>query len=134
MFLYIVDDSRILCEHLIGMLADLEDIEVIGQAQDPLEAIESIQKLNPQVVILDIRMPRGSGLDVLEAVKKNKDSPKVIIFTNYPYPQYRKKCMQSGADYFFDKHTEFEKLFEVLKQLVQSHTQKEVPKIIKNDR
>jgi len=134
LLLYIVDDSRILCEHLIGMLADLEDIEVIGQAQDPLEAIESIQKLNPQVVILDIRMPRGSGLDVLEAVKKNKDSPKVIIFTNYPYPQYRKKCMQSGADYFFDKHTEFEKLFEILKQLAYSHSQKEVSKITRNDR
>ena len=108
------------------MLADLENIEVIGQAQDALEAIESIPKLNPQVVILDIRMPRGSGLDVLKAVKKNKDSPKIIIFTNYPYPQYRKKCLEAGADYFFDKHTEFEKLFEVLKQLAHSHPHKDV--------
>ena len=42
----------------------------------------------------------------------------VIIFTNYPYPQYRKKCMEAGADFFFDKSMEFEKIPEVLGQLV----------------
>jgi DNA-binding response OmpR family regulator len=68
-------------------------------------------------VILDIRMPGGSGMDVLQAIKREKQAPMVIMLTNYPYPQYRKKCLGLGADYFFDKSTEFEKVTELFKQL-----------------
>ena len=131
MRLLIVDDSRILRERLVGMLADLRGVEIIGQAQDTLEAIESIQKLNPNVVILDIRMPRGSGLEVLEAIKKKRDSLKVIVFTNFPYPQYRRRCMEAGADYFFDKHTEFEGLFDTIKNLVASFPKDQTKEVVK---
>jgi DNA-binding NarL/FixJ family response regulator len=74
-------------------------------------------------VILDIRMPGGSGIDVLENIKKTNAAPVVIVLTNYPYPQYRKKCMALGAEYFFDKTTEFEKVTEVIENLTQNpHT------------
>ncbi len=118
MRLFIADDSEILRVRLIDMLSEIEGIEIIGQAQESLGAIESIQKLNPHVVILDIRMPRINGIEVLEAIKKDDESPTVIIFTDYPYPQYRKRCMDLGADFFFDKSTEFEKLVDTVKYLV----------------
>jgi len=117
MKVFIADDSKVLRERLIEMLAELPDIEIIGQAQDVTGACTSIKKLNPDVVILDIRMPGGSGIDVLQEIKKDKQAPMVIILTNYPYPQYRKKCLGLGADYFFDKSTEFEKVTELFKQL-----------------
>ena len=120
MRLFIADDSEILRVRLVDMLSEIEGIEIVGQAQESLEAIESIQKLNPHVVILDIRMPRINGIKVLEAIKKDDESPTVIIFTNYPYPQYRKKCMDSGADFFFDKSTEFVKLIDTVKYLVHN--------------
>ncbi len=120
MRLFIADDSEILRVRLVDMLSEIEGIEIIGQAQESLDAIESIQELNPHVVILDIRMPRINGIKVLEAIKKDDESPTVIIFTNYPYPQYRKKCMDSGADFFFDKSTEFEKLIDTVKYLVHN--------------
>ncbi len=118
MRLFIADDSEILRVRLIDMLSEIEGIEIIGQAQESLGAIESIQELNPHVVILDIRMPRINGIEVLEAIKKDDESPTVIIFTDYPYPQYRKRCMDLGADFFFDKSTEFEKLVDTVKYLV----------------
>lgn len=118
MRLFIADDSEILRVRLIEMLSEIEGIEIVGQAKDSLEAIESIQRLKPHVVILDIRMPGGNGINVLETVKKYKFPPKVIVFTNYPYPQYRKRCMEVGADFFFDKSTEFENLTGVLEQLI----------------
>ena len=117
MRIFIADDSELLRVRLVDMLSEIEGIEIIGQAQDSLDAIESIEKLNPHVVILDVRMPQGDGIKVLEAIKKNLQSPKVVIFTNYPYPQYREKCMDLGADYFFDKSTEFEKLIDTVKYL-----------------
>ncbi len=123
MRIFIADDSEILRVRLIDMLSEIEGIEIIGQAQDSLSAIESIERLNPHVVILDVRMPQGNGIKVLEEIKKNLQSPKVIIFTNYPYPQYRKKYMDAGADFFFNKSTEFEKLVDTVKYLTHNCSQ-----------
>ena len=122
MRIFIADDSELLRVRLVDMLSEIEGIEIVGQAQESLDAIESIEKLNPHVVILDVRMPQGDGIKVLEAIKKNLQSPKVIIFTNYPYPQYRKRYMDAGADFFFDKSTEFEKLVDTVKYLVHNHS------------
>ena len=96
------------------MLSEIRGIEVIGEAKDGLEAINSILELKPDVVILDLRMPWRDGLDVLRDIKKSDPAPMVIILTNYPYPQYRRRCMEEGAEYFFDKSGEFEKVTEVL--------------------
>jgi len=112
----IVDDSAIVRERLKNMLSEIVELQNISQARDSLEAISSFHKLNPEVVILDIRMPGGSGIDVLQEIKKETTPPLVIVLTNYPYPQYRKKCMDAGADFFFDKSSEFDKVTEVLKQ------------------
>ena len=119
MKVFVADDSTVLRERVIEMLSDLPGIEIVGYAQDVSETLTAIKKLNPDVVILDIRMPGGSGMDVLQDVKKDKQAPVVIILTNYPYPQYRKKCLGLGADYFFDKSTEFEKMTELFRQLTR---------------
>ena len=119
MKIFIADDSAVVRERLIEMLSELPEIEIIGQAQDGLEATNLIKKLNPDVVILDIRMPRENGIDVLQNIKRDKQAPIVIMLTNYPYPQYRKKCMEAGADFFFEKSTEFEKVMEVVKKVKQ---------------
>ncbi len=116
----IVDDSAIMRERLEAMLSEITELENISQAEDSLEAIRTFEKLHPEVVILDIRMPGGSGIDVLREIKKGAQPPLVIVLTNYPYPQYRRKCMEAGADFFFDKSTEFDKVTEVLKQLSQN--------------
>jgi len=101
------------------MLSELKNVEVIGEAKSALEAKEAIPGLKPDVVILDIRMPGGNGIEVLKHIKKGRNPPVVIMLTNYPYPQYRKKCTDAGANFFFDKSTEFEKLTEVLKKLTR---------------
>ena len=104
------------------MLSEVMEVENISQAKDSPEALSSFQKLNPEVVILDIRMPGKSGIDVLQEIKKATQPPLVIVLTNYPYPQYRRKCIEAGADFFFDKSTEFNKVTEVLKQLKQNRS------------
>ncbi len=120
MRIFIADDSELLRVRLVDMLSEIEGIEIIGQAQNSLDAIESIERLNPHVVILDVRIPQGNGIKVLEEIKKNLKPPKVIIFTNYPYPQYQKVYMDAGADFFFNKSTEFEKLIDTVKYLVHN--------------
>jgi len=120
MKVFIADDSPILCERLKTMLSDFPEVEISGQAKDTPEAIKFIKELKPDVVILDIRMPGGSGIEVLQSIKKDRPDIKVIVFTNYPYPQYRKKCMDLGADFFFAKATESEEVPKVIEQLLKN--------------
>jgi len=101
------------------MISELPGIEVIGQAESAEKAINSIRILKPDVTILDIRMPGGDGIEVLKNIKKDKSAPLIIILTDDLYPQYRKKCLDSGADYFFDKSTEFQKVIGVLKKFIK---------------
>jgi CheY-like chemotaxis protein len=70
-------------------------------------------KQEPDVVILDIRLIGGNGMNVLERIKKGHAPPIVIMFTNYPDPQCREKCRELGAEYFFDEVTEIESFIKV---------------------
>ncbi len=114
----IADDSEALVQRLVTTLAKLDGIEIVGHAETVAEAAEGVRNLRPDVVILDIRMPGGSGIDVLDGMKRDRVTPTVIVLTNYDYPQYRKKCLQSGASFFFDKSAEFEKVAQVLRGLI----------------
>lgn len=114
---FIADDSATVRDRLMTLLAEMPAVEIVGQAADAAEAIQAIQRLSPDVVILDIRMPAGSGIGVLRSLQQKPDKPKFIMLTNYPFLQYRKTCLEAGASYFFDKSSEFEKIPQALEQL-----------------
>jgi DNA-binding NarL/FixJ family response regulator len=115
----IVDDSAIVRVRLADLLAEVEGIEVVAQAEDALQAFELVKKLKPDVAIVDVRMPKRSGIDLIEDIKNIRQAPKIIMLTNYPTPEYRDKCFSRGADYFFDKSSEIDKVIGVLKDLQQ---------------
>lgn len=122
MKVFIVDDSTLVRERLAALISEIEGMEVVGQAGNAPEALQAIQHFRPDAVILDIRMPGNNGIQVLEAIKEKNVAPVVIVLTAFPYPQYRKKCLEAGAEYFFDKATEFEQVAEVLKKMQGSTT------------
>ena len=114
----IADDSDMLVERLVAALARVAGAEVVGRAWTGAGTLECVWRLKPDIVILDLCMPGGSGIDVLQDIKKNPLAPLVIVLTNYAQSQYRKKCLQTGASFFFDKSVEFDKVAEVLRHLV----------------
>ena len=120
----IADNSALVRERLTYLLADLKHVEIAGQAKDALEARSLAKRLKPDVAILDIGMPKGAGSDVLCDVKKMNPSAKVIVLTNDAYPEIRNKCFDEGADYFFDKSTEFQKVVSVLKDMLTASGKK----------
>jgi len=102
---------------MIQLLSELIGIEVVGQAQDALAAFDAICEAKPDIVTLDIELIGGSGTDVLRQIKNKNRSTVVIMLTNNSTPPYRRKCMEAGADYFFDKSTDFDKLKAILRVL-----------------
>jgi DNA-binding NarL/FixJ family response regulator len=114
---FIADDSLIVRERLVTLLDELAGIEIVGQAEDVAEAISAIRKLKPDTVILDILMPGGSGIKVLQNIKQDNTALQVIVLTNYPYSAFRQKCLQAGADFFLDKSTEFDQIPALVERL-----------------
>ncbi len=96
------------------MLIDIDNIEIAGEAEDYTGAMSAIASIHPDILILDINMPGKSGLDLLTEVKHKPNPPMAIMMSNYSDIHYRALCKKMGADYFFDKTTEFEKIPEVL--------------------
>jgi len=118
MKVFIADDSKIVVDRLADLLRDVRGVEVAGQAGDALEAVRCIRQVNPDAVILDLQMLGGSGLDVLRAIRPDHPGLYVLICTNYAYPQFREECLSAGANYFLDKSTEFDKIPDILREVL----------------
>ena len=112
----LVDDSATVRERLKGLFSEVPKVEIIGEAGDGTEALELVRRLNPEVLILDIQMPDGGGIELLRKVKIINRSVMVIVLTNLSERQYRQKCLDAGADYFFDKSSEFNEVAAVLRR------------------
>jgi diguanylate cyclase (GGDEF)-like protein len=117
MDVFIADDSRLVRERLATMLADVDGIRLVGEADDVRTAVDGIRTTQPHTLILDVELPSGTGFDVLEALVGTEPMPRVIMLTNNPHPAYREKCRRAGAEFFFDKTLEFEKVAQVLRVL-----------------
>lgn len=119
MKIFIADDSPRLCEQMVSLLAKMKGIEVVGQAHDTVEAFDAIRVLNPDVLILDIRMNGGGGINLLEKVKQEMTPTVVIMLTNSVIAPYRKRCLEAGADFFLDKSTELRQALEIIQSLLE---------------
>ncbi len=117
MKVFIVEDSVIVRGRMMVMLSDMEGVTICGMSGIMDEAVEAIKRERPDVAIVDLKIFGGSGLDVIKSVKEEDPSITTIVLTNYPYQQYRDKSREYGADYFFDKSSEFDRAFELIASL-----------------
>ncbi len=113
----VADDSNAIRSRLVTLLAESAAVEIVGEATTGKETVSLIRRLNPDVVILDIVMPGGSGLWVLDSAKRLTVSPAVIVLTNYAIPQVRRTAIEKGAYAVLDKSDDFEKLPGLLERL-----------------
>jgi len=117
----IADDSAFIRDRLQEMLQLFEKVEIVGSYTNGTDALIAIQTLNPDMAIIDIKMPGMSGLEVLKEIRKNNLTMKIIILTFHATDFYRQIAMESGADYFFSKADEFEKVEEVVNKVLKNY-------------
>jgi DNA-binding NarL/FixJ family response regulator len=107
----IVDDSSIVRRRLAEMVGHVAHVTVAGEAGSVAEALAMIPLLRPDVVVLDLHLPDGDGVAVLEAVKRAAPAP---VLSNYSDDFYRTWCEAAGADFFLDKAKQFDELPAIL--------------------
>jgi DNA-binding NarL/FixJ family response regulator len=117
----LVEDSPLIRERLAESIAEPGRIEIVGQADSEQAAIGMLAAAPWDAMVLDLQLRHGTGLGVLRAlISRRPPNVKVIVLTNYAFPQYRAKSMALGADYFFDKAREYHRVREVLDDLASS--------------
>lgn len=120
MKILIVDDSALIQDRLYALIREEKGFEIIGQAFNAIDGKSMINKHQPDVVISDIRMPGGGGMELLTFIKSKFPKIKVIIITNYAYTQYKDKAHELGAEHFLSKSENLEDIIPVLKEISQS--------------
>lgn len=113
----LVDASDAVRRRLTGLIEKLPRTAVIGQAADGLSAQRLFRRHHPDAVVLDLQLPGTGGLGLLEQFKREQPDCVVMVLTTYTMDAFRTFCAQLGADYFFDKSREFERVSEVLRDL-----------------
>ncbi len=114
----LIEDSPIIRERLIESLTATGRIKVVGQADSERAAVAALAGGGWDAVILDLQLKQGTGLGVLKALGPVRPAgAKVIVLTNYAIPQYRDRSLALGADYFFDKSREYDRVRNVLEEL-----------------
>jgi len=110
----IVEDSEVVTKRLRSLLKEMPEVSIVGEAMNGIEALAIHNVMHPDVVLLDIKLPGMNGVEILKEIKQLNSNTKVMMLTNYSDLHHRKRCKEAGADYFFDKSIEFEKVPDTL--------------------
>ena len=116
---FIADDSAPVAEMLRELIAQPGRIEIVGQGDSEDGTVESLRKLKPDVVVLDMQLKTGSGANVIRAIRATPELSKmtVIVLSNHTSPQLKAGCLELGANGYFDKVKELPNLVGELDRL-----------------
>jgi DNA-binding NarL/FixJ family response regulator len=117
---FVVEDSTLVRQRLAARIEPpAGEALVVGEAEDVETALRGIEASEPEVVIVDLRLTDCHGIDLLHALRDRTDSIVTIVLTNYATTVFRKASFSAGADYFFDKTTEFDLAMETIARLAR---------------
>jgi DNA-binding NarL/FixJ family response regulator len=115
---FIVEDSELIRKRIIENVRSMGSFDVVGFAESEDEAVKAIAKLRPDIVITDIQLKEGSGIEVVRQVRAHPYAPRprIYVLTNYAFPEYKAQCSVAGADEFFDKSSEYDRFLSLMQQ------------------
>jgi len=113
---FVVEDSELIRTRIIENVRSMGQFEVVGFAESENEAIASITSLRPDIVVTDIQLKKGSGIEVVRQVRAHPYAPRprIYVLTNYAFPEYKRQCSVAGADEFFDKSSEYDRFLSLM--------------------
>ena len=120
-----VDTSPLVAYRIDFLLSDLERVDFCGTAMNIDSALQKVQSEKPDVVIMDFQLKNEggemNGMELLTALRQSYPAMILMMLTNHSEPQYRYRCQLLGANYFFDKTTDFSKIPGILNNIVRAN-------------
>ena len=113
----LADDHALFREGLRSLLEDQDDVEIVGEAEDGLEAIKMVTQLNPAIVLMDINMPVINGVEATRTILRENKSVDIIILTMYPQDEHVFEALKAGAKAYLLKDTRSRKLLDVVRNV-----------------
>ncbi|MGE0331979.1 MAG: response regulator [Ramlibacter sp.] len=110
---FLADDSAPIRDRVAAMLC-ARGMTIAGEAATPAGCIDAILATHPDVVVLDVQLEGGTGLQVLQAVRATTPDIAFVVFSNTAGPVYRKRYLGAGATDFLDKNAEFDQLAQAV--------------------
>jgi len=114
----IAEDHTILREGLKALLLSQSDLKVVGEAADGLEAIRCVQNHSPDMILLDLSMPRMTGLDAIKEIKRVNADTKIIVLTVHSTEEYILATLQAGADGYVLKDAHSTELMTAIRHVL----------------
>ena len=113
----IVDDHRMFREGIRSRLEQEPGVEVVGEAASAEEALALVEECNPSIVILDIRLPEASGIELARALRESRPEVKLLVLSGYDFDQYVRALARVGIDGYLLKDAPQEALVEALTEI-----------------
>jgi DNA-binding NarL/FixJ family response regulator len=120
--LLIADDHDLVREGLRAVLAGEVDLEVVGEARDGQEALKMCRSLEPDLVLMDVRMPKSDGLEATRAIKEEMPKVSVVMVTMHENPDYLLEAIRAGAAGYILKDAEGERLVGAVRRTLNGES------------
>jgi DNA-binding NarL/FixJ family response regulator len=114
----IVDDNITLREGLRSLLSSQEGFEIVGEAGDGLEAMACVDQCHPDLILMDISMPRMNGIEATRKIKGKWPSTVILILTCQNAPEYVSASLKAGADSYLLKDTPHSELIQSINKFL----------------
>jgi DNA-binding NarL/FixJ family response regulator len=115
----IADDHYLVRDGLHRMLSRTPDVEVIGDASNGREAVELCRRLSPDLVLMDVRMPKMDGLEATRTIKAEQPNVRVLVVTTYENPDYLLEALKAGAAGYVLKDAPKEQLLNSVRRVLE---------------
>ncbi|MGD9213089.1 MAG: response regulator transcription factor [Desulfobacteraceae bacterium] len=119
---FIVEDHQLFREGLKSMLTSRDDIEIVGEAEDGLDAVRKIRKTKPDLVLLDLSMPKMSGISVMKELKRELPKTRILALTIHETDQYVLEAFEAGTDGYCIKDASRQELMTALDSVLEGKT------------
>ena len=114
----IAEDQKILREGLKSLLSSSDDFEVVGEAEDGLNAVRCVEKFSPELLLLDLSMPKMSGISAIKEIKSQFTETKILVLTVHESEEYILEVFKSGADGYCLKDASHSELLMAIKSVL----------------
>ncbi len=116
----IADDHGIVRSGLVQLFKMVDDIETVGEASDCESLLCLLEKIKPDIILLDISMPKISGIEIINRIRKRFSKVKILVLSMHNEPQVAVKALEAGANGYLTKDTDPDKLLEAIRKVVDT--------------